>query len=67
MTCDHAGCDAPATVACRFGDGTYTHSGLTRRQTFVRYCDHDFQTVAAMFRLCHIQPVPTADFVHNRG
>lgn len=57
MTCDHARCTAPATVRCRFGDGTFRTTPNARhveRQTFVRYCDPHFQHVASLFHLCDI-------------
>lgn len=58
MICDHAGCERTATVACRFGDGTWTHNGGRKRQTFVRYCDTDYRAVAAMFHLCNVRLIP---------
>ena len=52
MTCDHRGCSRTATIRCRMGDGRIP--GQPKPQTYVRYCDPHFQTVAALFVLCDI-------------
>lgn len=54
MTCDHARCDAEATVRCRMGDGYVRQCGPLRKQPFVHYCDRCFQVVDGLFVLCDV-------------
>jgi hypothetical protein len=68
VICEHARCTSTATVKTRFGDGYLDRGGRhSQRQTFVRYCDPCFQTVASLFVLCNVTledrpngPLPTS-------
>jgi hypothetical protein len=57
VICDFRHCTHEATIALRFGDGTWTHAGRVNRQTYARYCDPHTAEVKEDFVTCDEQPV----------
>jgi len=61
VTCDHADCQAEATVRTRFGDGTWQHGNVIHQQTYAYYCDTHRDTIARLFFLCDMGRVTRKD------